>query len=243
MDSGLSQGQYTVFYVDEMLALTHRIELTIFRVEAGMIAFTQRKGRKPKAMRLKPSMLFLRGWDLGLKIDTDFSSYAGNACLNFVGNPDELRAKIDELNAYKPANKGIITYVEQSEAERISAARNKRMLYAEIADMGHAVVNRIMKESGQLAEETPALIKVEVPDGEVICDVCNAQLANERGTREAEEKKNPEERGGVALEDCYLTDYGFYCSNCKDKYYDPKTNKISGGEIEKSFKKGEEIVF
>lgn len=144
-ESGLIAGiQYTLFYVDEMLALTHRVELKIEKIEGDSVIYKPRNKRKLIGMRrLKPSMLFLRGWDLGLKIDTDFSSFAGNALLNFVGNPDEIRKKIDELNDYKQASKGIITYASEDHPN------TKQMLYPELADMSHAVVQRIMSSSSQ----------------------------------------------------------------------------------------------
>lgn len=157
-ETGLKEGQkYTLFYIDEMMALTHRVELTTVKVDeiesyaqysnVLRLVFVQRRKRNPGSMLLKESMIFLNGWDLPLKIDTDFNSYSGNALLNFVGEPQEIR-KILELNAYNHTRKGIIAYSLPGESEYYDTKiLDKKMLYPEIAaEEAHAVVQRIMSK-------------------------------------------------------------------------------------------------
>lgn len=161
-ETGLKEGQkYTLFYIDEMMALTHRVELTAVKVDeiesyaqysnVLRVTFIQRRKRKASAMLLKESMIFLNGWDLPLKIDTDFNSYSGNALLNFVGEPQEIR-KILELNAYNHTRKEIIAYSLPGKSNNgdpwlLMTTHDKKMLYPEIAaEETHAVVQRIMSE-------------------------------------------------------------------------------------------------
>ena len=86
-------------------------------------------------------MLFLEGWDLGLNVDTDYSSFNGNALINLVGNQEALRQKIEQLNKYNFTNMGIIAY-----AETPQEVGRMMILYPEKADLNHAVVRRILKK-------------------------------------------------------------------------------------------------
>jgi hypothetical protein len=146
-ETGLKLGDYTWFFIDDWAALTHRAEITITgfkQVEqyaqyknVTAITFKLRGKRKESYKYLSSDMLFLKGWDLGLKVDTDFNSFWGNACINFVGKPEEIKSRIEELNIFKVARKGVITYSDNPEG--------LKMLYPEIAkDEYHAVVQRIM---------------------------------------------------------------------------------------------------
>jgi len=153
-DTGLEpNAKYTVFLMDDMLGFTHRLEVQIVeirKVEAYaqysnllQAAVKQRGKRKLRGFYLEADQLFLQGWDLeGIKIDTDFNGCSSNACLNFIGNPGEIRRRIDTLNKYKLADKGLITYALDE------TTNPKKMLYKDLARKiapNHAVVRSILE--------------------------------------------------------------------------------------------------
>jgi hypothetical protein len=41
-----------------------------------------------------PDTIILAGWDLPFKVDTELGKFRGNACLNFIGNPNLSSAKL-----------------------------------------------------------------------------------------------------------------------------------------------------
>ena len=144
-------GNYTFLYVDSFMALTHKVEITLINITKISnyaqyqnllnISFKQRGKRKESNLLLTNSMLFLEGWDLGLNVDTDYSSFNGNALINLVGNQEALRQKIEQLNKYNFTNMGIIAYVETPQD-----VGRMMILYPEKADLNHAVVRRILKK-------------------------------------------------------------------------------------------------
>ena len=144
-------GNYTFLYVDSFMALTHKVEITLINITKISnyaqyqnllnISFKQRGKRKEGNLLLTNSMLFLEGWDLGLNVDTDYSSFNGNALINLVGNQEALRQKIEQLNKYNFTNMGIIAY-----AETPQEVGRMMILYPEKADLNHAVVRRILKK-------------------------------------------------------------------------------------------------
>lgn len=137
--TGLKIGEnYTFLYVDSFMALTHKVEQYQNLLN---ISFKQRGKRKEGNLLLTDSMLFLEGWDLGLNVDTDYSSFSGNALINLVGNQEVLRQKIEQLNKYAFSNMGIIAY-----AETPQEVGRMMILYPDKADLNHAVVRRILKK-------------------------------------------------------------------------------------------------
>lgn len=155
-ETGLRPGEkYTMLGVGDWSGMTNRVELTIEAINCVeqyaqysnilQVVFKARGKRKQSAIFLKGSMLFLKGWDLGMKIDTDFGSFSVNALINLVGNPQELREKIEQLNAYKLANKGVIVWSSLHEP----TTSEKKLLYPDIADLDHAVVRRIVEDANE----------------------------------------------------------------------------------------------
>jgi hypothetical protein len=141
-------GKYTVLWIGGM-ATTNKRELEILEFkEYGnyaqyndivQVIFKEKGKRKINGFFLKSSMAFLSGWNLGVSVDTDFNSFKGNACLNLVGEEEDLKEIIKEHNKNKFLNYGIITFSDSKNLH------NEKMLYPEKADLSHAVVNRIMK--------------------------------------------------------------------------------------------------
>ena|SRR3990167_4240385 len=151
-ETGLTPGKFTLFLVDEYMALTHRLEIQLIelrKVESYAqykniieILFKLRGKRKESIMKLKESMLFLPGWDLGIKIDTDFNTFCGSALINLVGEPKELMDKIIK-NVFKFANLGIVSYANEEHPSTVLGMLFKGP--AMEAAPNHASVRRIME--------------------------------------------------------------------------------------------------
>src|SRR3972149_11490424 len=111
----LPTGEYTLIHCtgmaftskDEIKLLNHKIieEYAQYR-NIIQIQFKIRGKRNICEIFLKPSMLFLKGWDLGFVIDTELGCFSGNACINLVGNPIDLNERIMSLNVYKLSELG-----------------------------------------------------------------------------------------------------------------------------------------
>lgn len=164
--------KYTLIFVGEMSALTVKLEVTFESqeqreryVNSGlhtMLWFKVRGKRKIQGVLMNKAFLVFKGWDLPLRVDTDGSSFRGNACLNFVGNIDEIRAFIDAHNLNENANKGVILCVPES----IHATERERAVYPEIArTISHAVVRRILDAASASAHATQ-LERGTAKDGE-----------------------------------------------------------------------------
>jgi len=144
----IPKGKYTLIYVGESMALTYKVEVEVLEfneienyaqyTDLVEMVFKVRRKRKLSALKLKSSMLLLSGWDLGLMVDTDLNSFKGNACLNFVGNPEEVKKKIEGYNKNSFVDLGIITIADEENPT------NEKVLYPEKANLNHAVINRLM---------------------------------------------------------------------------------------------------
>ena len=143
----LPKVRYTLIYVGGM-ACSGRIEIEIrdfIQVEEYaqykdliQMVFKERGKRKEGIMYLKSSMLFLSGWNLNIKVDTDFNSFKGNACLNLVGNEEEIKRILKEHNKFYFSDFGIITFSEDTDL------LNGKVLFPESANRQHAVINRML---------------------------------------------------------------------------------------------------
>lgn len=144
--------QVTVIYIDTMLAMTHRNEITVTAtlsepVDLGYNNETRRYGTCKRRGKRKEFYLqaerecsiFLRGWDLPLTVDTDGHGgiMRGNACFNFVGDEDKIRTTL--------ALCAVVAITDEQRASLVlCTGESERLLYPEIRTP-HAVVNR-MKE-------------------------------------------------------------------------------------------------
>lgn len=142
--------KYTLVFVSEALAMTCKLEVTIWDKMtqeekerlSTVVWFKQRGKRKIQAIKLKNSSMVFKGWDLPLRVDTGGSSFRGNACLNFVGDIDEIRRFIDAYNVNENASKGIVLCVGET------LEGNERVVYPEIAKTErHAVIRRVLREA------------------------------------------------------------------------------------------------
>lgn len=148
-ETGLEIGnKYTMMGVSNLMAMTFKREITITDIQKideyaqysniYKLIFREKGKRKPRGIFISTGMIFIKGWNTELKVDTEFSSFSGNALINLVGESKKCKEIIERDNAFKHTDKGRITYTENEFG-------NKKMLYPEQADQEHAVVRRIMK--------------------------------------------------------------------------------------------------
>ena len=159
MVNPFTEGQkVTMIGIDSMMAMCHRKEITVKGVldEPKQVGYqqqttrygvyAQRKKRKKFYLDSRPSsMIFLNGWDLPIRVDTDLrvGIMRGNACFNLIGDPETLKALLDG---------SIIPVTDQQKAQVVLCGLDRTcgddsadtLLYPEI-QTGHAVINR-MKE-------------------------------------------------------------------------------------------------
>lgn len=131
-------GKYTIVAINNM-AMSCRREITICGEIDGKVTYKLRGKRTQYFLDVGKGFVF-EGWDLPLKVDTDskYGIMRGNACFNFVGNPDTIRTLIDTKNLNPQARKGIALVVDGDKEE---------LLYPDQADEGHAVIERIVSKT------------------------------------------------------------------------------------------------
>ncbi|HEY2787419.1 MAG TPA: hypothetical protein VGJ05_20860 [Fimbriiglobus sp.] len=144
----------TLFRIDEMLAMTSRFEFAVRSVldpqpvgyegrKQRMAVVRQRGRRKDVYLDLAADDIVLDGWDLPFRADTEEGGVmAGNACYNFVGEPEAIRGSI-EGRAVVPVSDGAKAKIIVTRSPRTSCGSDgQALLYPEI-DTHHAVVNRL----------------------------------------------------------------------------------------------------
>ena len=144
-------GKYTMIDVSSAMAMTRKNEITITKIEPCeqyaqyrdiiRLVFKRKGKRKELCVFLKQSMIFLEGWDVDVKVDTDFNTFKGNALINLVGSPEEIKTLLERSNVYPFTNKGLITYAYAC------TINSESMLYPDEADLSHAVIERLMAKS------------------------------------------------------------------------------------------------
>lgn len=146
-------AKLTIVYIEPILATTKRIEVESkgvkdftypFCTSTPTPIFVYRGKRKivELPMLTNQDTIILAGWDMPFKVDTELGKFRGNACLNFIGNPnlsskslraDAIRDYISlNLNLYFK-NRGHIILIE---------GEQEILLYPDI-DSDHAVVRRM----------------------------------------------------------------------------------------------------
>lgn len=120
-ETGLEVGKsYWMYFINEFaMTLKKQIIITTYNIISefaqyqNVIQLTYKETGKKRisTILLKSSMLFL---NTELKIDTDYSSFKGNAKLNFVLETDDfpavLKEKIQNENKYKLLDLNQVNY-------------------------------------------------------------------------------------------------------------------------------------
>ena len=145
----LKEGsKYTFFGVSESFGFCNRREFTYkqYMPERDILAVLPKGKRKIVGFQTKGDVVVFEGWDIPLKIDSDFSSFTGNTLINFVGSPEEVK---EQLKGALYLSKEIITISPEDHT-----SEHNQMLYPEEAQANahnHAVVRTILKEMGVTA--------------------------------------------------------------------------------------------
>ena len=158
-------NKYTVIGVGEMLAMTFKSEITINGVDSktGEPFWVERGKRKAKifARPVGRDMLVFEGWDLPLKTDQEQDKTAGymmcgNACFNFLGDPNFVRDFIDKnnINEYFARHDTILAHGDKVIAT--STNESGIPVYPE-APTTHAVVQRLREKKG-MAGQAPEVV-------------------------------------------------------------------------------------
>lgn len=151
--------EYTIISMNSM-AMTSKIEGIIVAVEENTgyenqylkLTFKQRGKRKLVYFTPKTkNTLIFRGYDLPLKVDSEFSHFCGNALINLVGfNPSEIKLYVEEKNLNTSIDKAIIVCWKMLDSNDYSADEKEvSILYPEVAKIsGHAILNRLLEKQG-----------------------------------------------------------------------------------------------
>ena len=148
----LTAGEkYTVYRMSEAIAAAFKREITVKELAEDGIIYTEGRGRKRFIMQyetrhyqsapLKPlSCAFFAGWGQPFQLDTEGSTWSGNACFNFIGDPAALREWI--------AAKQLNPFFERSNLLAISGDNfdsDGQLIFPEEYEPGrHAVIDRIL---------------------------------------------------------------------------------------------------
>ena len=142
-------SRLTIIYIESILATTKRIEVESRGAPAGSDTSTFVYRGKRKIVEL-PTLtaldtIILVGWDLPFKVDTELGKFRGNACLNFIGNPNLSSAKLraEAIKDYISLNLNS-NFVNRGHVILIEGDQ-EILLYPEI-DSDHAVVQCMQKK-------------------------------------------------------------------------------------------------
>jgi hypothetical protein len=141
----------TLFKIDDMLAMTHRYEFDVRQVYIGpatgpkwrAAAVRQRGKRKEFYPDLGHDDILLDGWDQPFRTDGEAGGVmSGNACYNFVGDPDVIRQAI-ENKAVFPVSDGARAKILVNRAARTTCDDSGTALLYRDIETHHAVINRM----------------------------------------------------------------------------------------------------
>jgi hypothetical protein len=155
-------SKFSLFRIDSCLAMTHRQDIEVVEyTEDGSPIYKEAGKRKRLIFNISrrryssaPVEIFdgaiFKGWNQPITCDTDdrvkgvesngFISrqMRGNACYNFVGTPEAVKAWIDtyQLNPYFEKEKVLAIYGTKESDEAV--------VYPELYKGGHAVIDRML---------------------------------------------------------------------------------------------------
>lgn len=140
----------TVIGVSPAMAMTTSIEAVIVEVAPdgeGLSLQCKLRGKiKKMGIRwssLKESLI-IKGWDVPFETDIEYSgkhggSFRGNACINLIGTPADIRGFIDQKNINPSARLGTVIAIEGDK---------ETLVYPEM-DERHSVVEGMKRAAYQ----------------------------------------------------------------------------------------------
>lgn len=189
-------GKYTVFEISSMaMAFSRKI---IIRDEVkGRYTYSQERKRKQYYLNLGKDTMIFEGWEQPFKLDSDMSPSGGsimrgNAALNFIGDPDEIRQWIEEKQLNPNFDRTRVLAYPSPDAEDGQAVQVFRDEYRG----GHAVIDRInsWKESTEPGEKLiRTTYEIITPESAEEGDFEETGWEDEEGESMEPETDDPEE--------------------------------------------------
>ena len=136
----------TIIGVDSCMALTTKYEVEYQRPwvdDQDRIVVRSRGKRKEILLAIKHQLVF-KGWDIPVKTDSELygpggSVMRGNACINLMGTPDDVRGYVEANNIKPQAKKSHIVAISGPGSDAAEVP-----VYPELYD-GHAVIDRMLE--------------------------------------------------------------------------------------------------
>lgn len=152
--------RYTIYRIGSMMAMTTKQEIRVDQIdhERARIIFTPRGKRKQYILPLAPirysngpvdffSGAVFDGWDQPIHCDTEACHdrggvMRGNACYNFLGTPEQIRAWIDAGQLNPLFEKNSVLAIDQANGNNATEI----VVFPEAVQPGrHAVIDQIME--------------------------------------------------------------------------------------------------
>lgn len=159
----ITKGQkVTTIHVNDM-AMSIRREITVVSMDEitppsgptrTVLTYIIRGKRKAVASRIDfAKWIFLNGWELDIKVDTDYDCWSGNACYNVVGiSIDRIKEIIDgamfPVSDYAKAN---MLWTDIKAAGTWQGLNNALEVYPD-APFKHAGIQRMRNRAEQVRE-------------------------------------------------------------------------------------------
>ena len=154
--------KYSLYHIDSIMAMTHKTEILVRSIdsEKGQVIFSKPRGRKRFILRMEsrsyqsaPMIPYegaiFEGWEQPIKCDTEQSAgvMRGNACMNFIGNVEDIREWIDEKQLNPTLRKSNIVAIDPNSTD-ICGDTPETVVYPELVEPGrHAVIDRLLMAS------------------------------------------------------------------------------------------------
>jgi len=157
--------KYTIYKIGEMMAMTQKTEILVRDIDIakGQVIFSQPRGRKLYVLRLEwqpyvnaPISFFrgavFAGWNQPILCDTEQPRSAGkgpfvmrgNACYNFIGAPEYIRAWIDRGQLNPLFEKASVVAIDPAKAGTCGDGP-ETVVYPELVETGrHAVIDGLI---------------------------------------------------------------------------------------------------
>lgn len=143
--------KYTILYIDSMMAMSHSKKIVVRDITEAGIIYTAGRGRKKFILKYSQKTYssqaestnkdaIFEGWEMPILCDSEQGGIIrGNACINLMGTPKDIRSWIDTCNLNPNLDKSnILSIVDEVET----------VVYPELVVTGtHAVIDRILEKN------------------------------------------------------------------------------------------------
>jgi len=128
------KGKYTIIGISDFLATTTKAEIEITNKIGDRYTFKQRGKRKEFYLRINKDSLVLKGFDIPFKVDSETGSFCGNACINMLGTPEQIKEFIDKFNLNPEFDKSVVNSILRCDPEQKDYHQQiEKLVYPELA--------------------------------------------------------------------------------------------------------------